>query len=78
MPFQSSTSSGLVPTRTSVADRLVVIARDLALIARQCDKNKLFDDLTLDHLDKLAAHADKDARMCQDFADDPNYEIDYM
>ena len=76
MPPTNSGSKGVVPTRTSVADRLAVIARDLALIARQCDKNKLFDDLMLDHLDKLAARADKDAKLCQDCAEDPNYEID--
>lgn len=76
MPFPSSNSIGLVPTRTSVADRLVVIARDLALIARQCDKNRLFDDLVLDHLDKLASQANRDADMCQHYAEDPQYEVD--
>lgn len=63
-------------TRISIAARLNDIARDLALIARQCDQGKLFDDLMLDHLDRLAAQAGKDARLCEDFSEDPGCEVD--
>lgn len=75
----SITNSGpiaLGATRTSIAARLGDIARELALIARQCDQGKLFDDLMLDHLDKLADRAEKDAALCHHFAQEPNYQVD--
>lgn len=76
MSFTGSKPVALGATRVSVAARLVDIARELALIARQCDQQKLFDDLTLDHLDRLAERAANDAQFCQDFSQDPNYEVD--
>ena len=75
----SITNSGpiaLGATRTSIAARLGDIARELALIARQCDQGKLFDDLMLDHLDRLADRADKDAALCHRFSQDANYEVE--
>jgi len=76
MPFSGSKPVALGATRISIATRLGDIARELALIARQCDQQKLFDDLMLDHLDRLATRAANDAQLCQDFSQDPNYRVD--
>jgi hypothetical protein len=76
MPFSNPRPVALGATRASIANRLSDIARDLTLIARQCEQGKLFDDLMLDHLDRLADRAEKDARLCQEFAQDVEYKAD--
>lgn len=60
-------------TRRDIAIELYEMAERLDAIAQACSQQSLFDDLTLDYLDRLAASARVTTDIIGGFADDAGY-----
>lgn len=73
-PLNLSTRPGTA-TRASIATKLSSVSRELDEIYATCDKERLFDDLFLDHLTRLSNACRRDAALAVSFAADPSYNL---